>query len=144
MGTAVSRIITGTHTLDSKIKKLQNKLIQQKRQTSNALEKISSQKAAIRNYKIQANKDHNDINYYIIKATKLHKYEDVIQDSDTLASHILSTDLNCPWMDNEKEKEYLKSVFDYVSVAISDPTFQLDQLQLYKQEKNEDKGSENK
>jgi hypothetical protein len=110
------------------IEKLQCDVTRQKKQISNAQEEIFHQKWVIRNHIRQSKQYESDINQYEIKATKLDKYESTIQDSDTLASHILSTELNCKWMNNEKEKEYLKSIFDYITVAMSDKSFQLSNL----------------
>jgi hypothetical protein len=137
MGSIIS--ICGKSDREIQIEKLQSKLAKQKKLTSAALEELSHQKLIIFNHEIQSRQydedfkqyEENIIQYeenikqYVVKATKLIKYEAIIKNSELLASHILTTDLNCKWMDNDKEKEYLKSIFDYISTAMSDPSFQL-------------------
>jgi hypothetical protein len=124
---------------DIQIEKLQNKLMRQKNRTSKALEEISYQKLNIHNHVLQAAQYEEDIEIFLIKAAqyeedikqyrikaiRLIKYESTIKYSDALASHILSTELNCRWMNDDYEKEYLISVFDYITVAIADQSFNL-------------------
>jgi hypothetical protein len=126
---------------DMQIEKLQNKLRKQKNRTLKALEEISRQKLDIHNhilhaeqyeediemFLIKAEQYEEDIKQYRIKASRLIKYESTIKYSDALASHILSTELNCRWMNDDYEKEYLISVFDYITVSMDDNSFHLQQ-----------------
>jgi hypothetical protein len=89
-----------------------------KLQIENLQNKLNQQDIKAEQYK-------SDINKYRVKATKLYKYESTFQDSETLATHILSTDLKCLWMDDAKEKEYLISVFNYITVAMNNKKFHL-------------------
>jgi hypothetical protein len=123
-------IITSIHEKNKhalQIENLQRKLIQQKNLTSKYLEELSRQKLIIHKHVLHAMQYEKEIKQYRIKVAKLNKYESTIQDSDELASHILSTELNCRWMNDEYEKKYLISVFDYITIAMSDPSFKLQQ-----------------
>jgi hypothetical protein len=129
--------VCGNYEHELQIKDLQSKLSQQKKLTSKALEVVSSQKLNIRNHILQANQYEKkieqyhvrskqyekEIEQYHVRSTKFSKYESTFQDSNILASHILSTELNCQWMSDKNEKEYLISIFDYIIVSISDPSF---------------------
>jgi hypothetical protein len=126
---------------DIQINNLYSKLRQQKKRTKKALEEASRQKFNTRNYELQVDQYEEDMEKYRIKVSqyeedmekyrikeiKLNKYESTIKYTDALATHILSTKLNCRWMNDEYEKEYLIAIFDYIKLSMDDPSFNLQQ-----------------
>ena len=46
---------------------------------------------------------------------KLHHCKDILEAPEDVADIILSSDLNCQWMDNTKEKVYLVAVINFLN-----------------------------
>ena len=53
------------------------------------------------------------------------RYNNVLNKHKIVADAILKSDLNCEWMSNEKEREYLISVIKFVNVACDDITYRV-------------------
>lgn len=48
--------------------------------------------------------------------------KNILKNSDDVADAILLSDLNCQWMDDDKERVYLISIVDFLNVVCSDIT----------------------
>ena len=53
--------------------------------------------------------------YKIIEGKK-NQYESVFKNKEILVESILDSNLNCEWMDDEKEKLYLKSIIQFIDL----------------------------
>ena len=51
---------------------------------------------------------------------KLKHYNSILNNAEFVADNIISSELNCQWMDNSKEKEYLISIIEFVNSSCND------------------------
>lgn len=55
--------------------------------------------------------------------TKINHSNDILCNPAMVSQIIIDSDLNCKWMDDDKEKEYLESIIKFLHVACSDLTY---------------------
>ena len=89
-------------------------------------DKLNKSKKNIEILKIKNNKKYdeiveltaciNDLNY------TLNRYNDVLNKPKIMANAILKSDLNCKWMNDDLEKEYIISIIKFINVACNDIT----------------------
>jgi len=51
----------------------------------------------------------------------IEHYDDVLSSPKRIANAILKSDLNCEWLNDDKEKEYIISIIKFLNVACNDP-----------------------
>jgi predicted nucleic acid-binding Zn-ribbon protein len=49
-------------------------------------------------------------------------YDEILGSASVIADSIIESDLNCKWMDDDKEKEYISSIVEFIHVACNDIT----------------------
>jgi chromosome segregation ATPase len=52
----------------------------------------------------------------------LKHYDEILGSASVIADSILESDLNCKWMDDDKEKEYISSIVEFIQAACIDIT----------------------
>lgn len=52
-------------------------------------------------------------------SNKLNRIEEILNNHNAVAEAILESDLNCKWMDDTKQKEYLLSILEFLQIACS-------------------------
>lgn len=90
-----------------------NKTLQQSQQFTKEIEE-KNEVLLNKNNILQLNND--DL------TTKLNHHETILSNYNAVADAIIESDLNCQWMDNTKEKEYLVSIVHFLHVACNDVT----------------------
>lgn len=50
----------------------------------------------------------------------LTHYKNILSNAESMSNDIIKSDLNCQWMDNDKEKEYLISIIEFINSSCND------------------------
>ena len=53
----------------------------------------------------------------------LNHYNEILGNASSVADSIINSDLNCQWMNDEKEKEYLINIVEFIHLSCNDLTY---------------------
>ena len=59
-------------------------------------------------------------------SNNLKHYDEILGSAPVIADSIIESDLNCQWMADDKEKEYITNIVEFIHVACNDITCGLD------------------